>query len=56
MQLGCCAGCCTATAPEFVLLEARAGAAMSISLAESHDYVKKILTYWWTNRYVWVQS
>lgn len=21
----------------------------------THDYVKKILTYWWTNRYLWAR-
>ncbi len=24
-------------------------------LRKSHDYVKKILTYWWTNRYLWAR-
>jgi peptidoglycan lytic transglycosylase len=26
-----------------------------VPFAETHDYVKKILTYWWTNRYLWAR-
>jgi soluble lytic murein transglycosylase len=26
-----------------------------VPFAETHDYVKKILTYWWVNRYLWLR-
>ncbi|TMF04947.1 MAG: lytic transglycosylase domain-containing protein [Chloroflexi bacterium] len=26
-----------------------------IPFAETHDYVKKIQTYWWINRYLWAR-